>query len=222
MLLGGLAASFFSGALAANLLQQGHVAGFRSQESMGSILLATLSFHGAALVLGTAFLRFHDSGWREVRGRTGWKHCLALACVILVAISPLLYGLKWISDVVWFDWHGSIDDQAAVKMVLGAQPWVRCYLAVFTVILAPVAEEFVFRGLLFSTARRLGWPKAGWIGVSLLFALVHFNVPAFLSLFVLALALTWLYHATEGLLAPIIAHSLFNAANLALLLVPAK
>jgi len=61
-----------------------------------------------------------------------------------------------------------------------------------------------------------------WLGVSFLFALIHFNAPTFLSLFVLALALTWLYEKTEGLCAPIMAHGLFNAANLVLLLVAEK
>jgi membrane protease YdiL (CAAX protease family) len=36
----------------------------------------------------------------------------------------------------------------------------------------------------------------------------------FVPLFALALALTWLYEKTDNLLAPIFAHSLFNAANL--------
>jgi membrane protease YdiL (CAAX protease family) len=35
----------------------------------------------------------------------------------------------------------------------------------------------------------------------------------------LALCLTWLYEKTGGLLAPILAHGLFNLANLILLLV---
>jgi membrane protease YdiL (CAAX protease family) len=50
-----------------------------------------------------------------------------------------------------------------------------------------------------------------------LFALIHHNPPIFLSLFVLALVLTWLYEKTDNLLAPITAHALFNAANLILL-----
>ena len=33
----------------------------------------------------------------------------------------------------------------------------------------------------------------------------------------LALALTWLYELTDNLLAPILVHALFNAANLAML-----
>ena len=43
------------------------------------------------------------------------------------------------------------------------------------------------------------------------------NAPTFVPLFVLALALTWLYEKTDNLLAPITAHSLFNAANLVVL-----
>jgi membrane protease YdiL (CAAX protease family) len=38
-----------------------------------------------------------------------------------------------------------------------------------------------------------------------------------LPLFVFALALTWLYQKTGGLLAPMLAHALFNATNLGLL-----
>jgi hypothetical protein len=111
-----------------------------------------------------------------------------------------------------------VEDQTAVDLILGTQsPWLRGYLFGFAVVLAPVAEEFVFRGLLFSTAKRLGWPKLAWLGVSSLFAFIHFNPPTFLPLFAFALALTWLYETTEGLFAPILAHGLFNAANLALL-----
>jgi membrane protease YdiL (CAAX protease family) len=47
---------------------------------------------------------------------------------------------------------------------------------------------------------------------------MHANAPIFLSLFVLALALTWLYEEAEGLLAPVMAHSLFNCANVVMLL----
>jgi len=221
-LLGGIVAAFVLGNLAGGLLHQAGIVGFRGTESLGSVLLTTLSFHGAAIVLGTIFLKRHHSSWREVLGRTGWVHCLALSCVVLVAAAPVLYGVKWISDFVWFHVFGDVEDQAAVELILGSKLWLRCYLVFFAVVLTPVAEEFVFRGLLFSTAKRYGWPRAGRVGVSLLFALIHFNGPAFLPLFLLALVLTWLYEVTEGLLAPMLAHSAFNAANLAVLLVAEK
>jgi hypothetical protein len=96
--------------------------------------------------------------------------------------------------------------------------WTTVYLGVFAVVLAPVAEEFIFRGMLFPFVKQLGFPKLAWFGVSFLFALIHLNAPTFVPLFALALSLTWLYEKTDNLLAPITAHALFNAANLVLLL----
>jgi membrane protease YdiL (CAAX protease family) len=84
-------------------------------------------------------------------------------------------------------------------------------------VLAPVAEEFIFRGMLYPFVKQLGWPRLAWIGVSFAFALIHDDAATFVPLFVLALALTWLYEKTDNLLAPIAAHSLFNAANLVIL-----
>jgi membrane protease YdiL (CAAX protease family) len=84
-------------------------------------------------------------------------------------------------------------------------------------VLAPVAEEFIFRGTLYPFIKQLGWPKLALVGVSFLFALIHLNAPTFVPLFVLALAFTWLYEKTDCLLAPIAAHSLFNTANLVIL-----
>ena len=109
------------------------------------------------------------------------------------------------------------EDQRAVELFANANSWwVRGYLAFFAVVLAPVAEEFIFRGVLFPFIKQLGWPKLAWLGVSFLFALIHLNAPTFVPLFVLALALTWLYEKTDCLLAPIAGHSLFNTANLVL------
>jgi membrane protease YdiL (CAAX protease family) len=219
-LIGGIVAAFFFGNLAAGLLRQAGVGGFKSDDSLGSVLVATLSFQGAAVVLGTAFLKFHDLGWREVFGGASWKRCLGLALAVLAGVGPVMFGLKFLSEIVLHKLHFAVVDQRAVELILSAKtPWLSAYLVFFAVVLAPLGEEFFFRGLLFSTAKRYGWPKLGWVGVSLLFALIHVNAPTFLPLFVLALALTWLYEKTEGLLAPVLAHSLFNAANLLLLVV---
>jgi membrane protease YdiL (CAAX protease family) len=109
-------------------------------------------------------------------------------------------------------------DEAAVTLVTSATSRVSAiYLDFFAVVLAPVAEEFIFRGVLFPFLKQLGYPKTAWIGVSLLFALVHATPSIFVPLFILALALTWLYEKTDTLLAPIFAHALFNTAGLILI-----
>ncbi|MGH7953935.1 MAG: lysostaphin resistance A-like protein, partial [Limisphaerales bacterium] len=96
------------------------------------------------------------------------------------------------------------------------------YFGVFAIVIAPVAEEFIFRGMLFPFIKRLGFPKLAWFGVSFLFAAIHFDVAIFVPLFVLALALTWLYERTDNLLAPIAVHALFNATNFVMLILQTK
>lgn len=222
-LIGAIAAAFFFGNVAAGLLRQAGVGGFQGDDSLGTVLVGTLSFQGAAVVLGTVFLKFHDASWRELFGSTNWKRCLGLALAVLAGVGPAMFGLKFLSEIVLRQLHFAVADQRAVELLLTAKtPWLSAYLVFFAVVLAPLGEEFFFRGLLFSTAKRYGWPKLGWLGVSFLFALIHLNAPTFLPLFALALALTWLFEKTGGLLAPVLAHSLFNAANLLLLAVAEK
>ena len=220
LLVGAVMMSIFSGNLAVELLGHFGVAGFRTQDDAGSVLVATLCFHGAAIVAGIVFLKLHDIGWLETLGLQGdnWKLQLLLAVTVLAAAFPVMFGLKMVSEIALHKIGWSVDDQRAVEMFSSVKSgWMRVYLGFFAVVIAPVAEEFIFRGILYSTAKKLGWPTFGWVGVSLLFAIVHFNVPIFLPLLALALALTWLYEKTEGLFAPIMAHSLFNAVNILLL-----
>ena len=222
-LIGGIIACCFAGNLAVGLLGQAGVAGFKGDFGTGAVLLATLSFQGATVIAGTIFLKFHDTGWGEVFGALHWTKCLRLAVVVLLATAPVLFLLKFASELVMEKLHWAVEDQRAVELIVSTKsPWLSAYLIFFAVVLAPLGEEFFFRGLLFSTAKRYGWRRTGYVGVSLLFALIHLNAPTFLPLFVLALALTWLYEKTEGLLAPVLAHSLFNAANVVLLLLAQK
>jgi membrane protease YdiL (CAAX protease family) len=60
----------------------------------------------------------------------------------------------------------------------------------------------------------MGYPKLALFGVSAAFAFIHGSAPLALSLFMLALVLTWLYEKTDNLLASIMTHSLFNFVGL--------
>ena len=220
-LAGGVVLAFFFGNLAVEVLHHFRVPGFTTRDDAGSVLLGTLSFHGAAVGAAVLFLKLHDIGWREVLGLRAaqWKTHLLISVILLLAVTPVMVDLKMISEILLEKMGWPVADQRAVELFSNAQSaWLRVYLGIFAVVIAPVAEEFVFRGLIFSGLKKLGWPKCAWLGASLLFALIHFSAPIFLPLFVLALALTWLYERTEGLLAPMAAHSLFNAVNLMILL----
>jgi membrane protease YdiL (CAAX protease family) len=208
------------GGVAVGLLHKLGVTGFKHDESFGSILVGTFSFQGVAWLLILYFLRQHQVGWREAFGFYGPRLMLALLTAVgfIVAVLPIVLLLQGASIHVLEKLGWTPEDEAAVKLLAGANSYCTAiYLGVFAVVIAPVAEEFIFRGMLFPFVKQLGWPKLAWFGVSLFFALIHLNAPTFVPLFVFALALTWLYELTDNLLAPITAHALFNAANLVLL-----
>jgi membrane protease YdiL (CAAX protease family) len=207
------------GIVAVSVLHRLGISGFKDEEGFGTILVATLSFQGASWLLILWFLRQHQTGWREALGFRGPKiesvpHLVYGFAVVFVVVLLLQDASMWtLTKLGW-----PPEDEAAVKLLSDAKSWwTSAYLGVFAVVIAPVAEEFFFRGMLFPFVKRIGFPGLAWFGVSGLFALIHADAATFVPLFVFALALTWLYEKTDNLLAPITAHALFNAGNLVLL-----
>ena len=211
---------FCLGVTMVSLLQRAGFTAFKSPDSVGTLLLGTLSFQGVTWVLIYFFLRDHQVRWREAFGlqETRWPRALLGALMTVLVILPVAWLLQQASGIVLERVGWPPEEQTAVTLLAGAKAWwTRVYLGVFAVVLAPVAEEFIFRGVLYPFAKQLGYPRFAWIGVSFLFALIHMDAARFVPLFALALALTWLYERTDNLLAPITAHGLFNVANLVVL-----
>jgi hypothetical protein len=219
-LIAGVFACLCAGVLAAGALQKADVAAFKVPNSPANILLATLSFHGATWFLIFIFLKQHAVNWRDALGlrNANLQKSLLLAAGVLVLVLPIILGLEQFSVLVLKKIGWPLANEPAVDLIVNADSlWLRVYLAFFAIVLAPVAEEFMFRGVLFPYIKQLGYPKLAWLGVSFLFALIHVNAPTLLPLFAFALVLTWLYQKTDCLLASIAAHSLFNTANLIIL-----
>jgi membrane protease YdiL (CAAX protease family) len=88
-------------------------------------------------------------------------------------------------------------------------------LAIFV---APVAEEFIFRGYLYGVMRKYGgrWCAIGT--TSLLFAAIHLHAPSFAGLFILGCLLAVVYERTGRLWVPIFMHMTFNAVSVAVAL----
>jgi membrane protease YdiL (CAAX protease family) len=217
---------FFLGAVAVGLLQKLGVSGFKQPEDFGNVLFGTLCFQGATWVLIPIFLRQHEINWRDAFGLRDprLKNSLVLTVALLVLfVAPATWWWQEISVQALNQLGWPVEDQSAVTMfksIKGSGAY--SYLCFFTVVLAPVAEEFIFRGILYPFVKQLNFPKLALFGTSFLFALIHADKAIFIPLFVLALALTWLYEKTGNLLAPIVAHSLFNAANLVILFYASK
>lgn len=83
---------------------------------------------------------------------------------------------------------------------------------------APVAEELVFRGLIFRVARDRWGPGRAALLSGLFFGVAHWQPWSLFGLVALGILLAGLYHLTGSLLAPIAAHATHNAVSLTLLL----
>ena len=203
------------------LLHKAGVPGFRADSNFGTIFLETFSFQGVACFLMWIFFRIHDVDWRDVLGfrKPTLLRSLLLSLGMVIYVLPVALELQQVSLAMMEKIHWAPQNEAAVELMTEAGSIAsKVYLAIFALVLVPVAEEFIFRGVLFPFIKQLGFPKTAWIGVNLFFALIHADAGIFISLFFLALALTWLYEITDSLVAPIFAHALFNAANLVVLI----
>jgi membrane protease YdiL (CAAX protease family) len=213
---------FCLGAMAITVLQKAGVGFFQPATGFGVVLVGTLSFQGATWVLAPLFLRWHEIDWKQGFGLRGPRvpYVLLLAFLVTTIALPIAMLLQTVSIHLLTSIGWEAKPQDAVMTLLNAKTWwARAYLAFFAVICAPVAEEFIFRGVLYPFIKQLGFPRLAWILVSFIFASIHMNLPIFIPLFVLAMTWTWLYEKTGNLLAPIAGHCLFNAANLALYLI---
>ncbi len=76
----------------------------------------------------------------------------------------------------------------------------------FWVILRPIIYEIVFRGIILKGFEKQYTQRASLIFSSLLFAMFYFSLIKFIPMFVLGLALGYLYQKSKTVMAPIVGH----------------
>jgi membrane protease YdiL (CAAX protease family) len=98
--------------------------------------------------------------------------------------------------------------------VFGREPRQMVLMACLVLVAAPLGEEVFFRGfLLQGLARRMRfWPAA--VITSAIFAVAHVWPYLYLPIFVLGLALAWLFWRTGSIWASVAAHATINATSL--------
>lgn len=186
------------------------------------MVIITFAFHGASIFWIHSFLKRENLTWKGAfgfdSGTAGRAARWALIATILVL--PVAWGLQQLTAQIMTSQQMNPEQQQVVQEIQKGNfsSFQQIYLALITLVAAPIVEEMLFRGILYPTIKAAGYPKLALWGTAILFSVWHQNVPAFLSLVFFALILTMLYEKTGNLLAPILAHSFFNTANYILLL----
>ena len=76
---------------------------------------------------------------------------------------------------------------------------------------APVVEELMFRGFLWTAMRAIGGDLVAWLGTSALFAMYHVDPVHVLAVSITGLYLGWLRRATGSIVPGMVAHFVNNA-----------
>lgn len=168
------------------------------------------------LILGIVLAAYtFPLGIRRGLGLTArrWLYDTLRGVVAYLAVLPICMGLLALS--MWILPETS-QKEHEILILLGLKeiPAVWKAMLIFAaVVLAPLAEEIFFRGLLQSMARRYtggAWPAI--IISSAVFAAMHWATPqAIVPLFALGIVLGYNYEHTGRLYGPILIHALFNA-----------
>ena len=87
----------------------------------------------------------------------------------------------------------------------------------YGVVVAPIAEELIFRGFLFNLGLRYGNFWVGAIFSSLLFGAAHGDLELFLPLSLVGFVLATVYYRSKNLVASMLTHASFNAIAFAAL-----
>lgn len=134
-----------------------------------------------------------------------------LVVVLVVATRAASYLWGVLARAVGWD----PPDSSTLTSVFGAGGWGLLLAVIALVVLGPIAEELVFRGVLM-TAFQLSWGRwAAILGTAGLFAAYHATAWTLVPLFVLGLALGWLVGRRRSVRSAIVLHALYNGVVVA-------
>jgi membrane protease YdiL (CAAX protease family) len=217
----GIIITYCVGTIPINLLD--HVTRWPAAErDFLEMLAAVLFLQVSALVWIGYFLRRHALGWKQAFGLESDETPTVVAYGILAGalFLPCAVGVQTLCAKLLELANFKPEAQAAVQALEDPTiPVIQKFVfGAVAVVLVPLVEESLFRGILYPAIKQLGYPRLALWGTSILFGALHANGPSFLPLVLFALLLVWLYETFGNLLAPIVAHGFFNAANFVVLM----
>lgn len=128
-----------------------------------------------------------------------------------VACFPWMFGLLWVALTV----AGALGIEPQVEAIhellfVEARPQTLVLTVLLACVIGPVAEECLFRGVLFGALRRYSSRGVALLASSALFAAMHTNLVGFFPIFALGGLLAVLYERSGSLAGPIAVHIVHN------------
>jgi membrane protease YdiL (CAAX protease family) len=150
----------------------------------------------------------------------------AAAFLILISVLPLIWATMYLIMYIgrlFFGPEYQISKHGQLEIITDHPRWqLQISVFVVAVVIAPVIEEMIFRGI-FQTAIRSFFESRDsklevrnrvWLPVFIsagLFSMVHVNVPHWPALFLLGVCMGYAYEKSGSLFRSIFIHALFNS-----------
>lgn len=185
----------------------------RAPTILGSLVLLTVT-QGALLAVAGLFVAAPRAlaGLRIVPEHGLWR---SVGLGVLLAV-PAWIGAQLLAVISarLLELAGQRPEEGVAEAAIGlVDPIV---LATALIVVAPVAEEIFFRGIVYNAWLREFGVRRAVIGSAVLFALIHGSIFVILPIFALGVGLALLYRRTGSLPASIAMHATFNGITLAL------
>ena len=183
--------------------------------AVGAILVAVY-----AVQLGVVWVVAHrhgiglaDSvGIRRVPRLRAWVGS-AIGLAVVVRVLALVYSEVVISSGLKLQGQSTDPLRYFAPGSMGS-----LMLVILVVLVAPLVEEIVFRGIVLASLRERWGDRAAILVSSLVFAALHLNLFSFLPIFAVALVLGSLFVRSRSLWVNIACHSAFNGIGVVFLL----
>ena len=172
------------------------------------------------LVVLVAWLNARHRGWREAlrlvpSERVGREVAIGAGLGIAVRI---VAGIAVAAIVALLSAVTGDEVSVPEQVTQGLRGFELVVFAVFAVVVAPITEEFMFRGLIYRSIRDRFGVALGAIVSALLFGAIHFvasdawtdTLALQVTMVVTGLGLALVYERRKTLLAPIAGHAAFN------------
>ena len=155
--------------------------------------------------------------------RSGQKRSLFAFAKSTFSNFVMAISLAYLSYFIWnvalnflkrFGINIDLEEQVPLKLLSDITNTFFLTLFVFQIIvIAPIVEELVFRGYIYRVLKSKSNKNVACIVTSIVFSLLHFNLAAFIPLFVFSMCLTKAYENNSDISEPIVMHSLFNTVG---------
>ena len=173
---------------------------------------------GLLLLLSLGVVFYHRSRPSDIGFSLNRQPLLRLLAVGLGGGLILMLVIGLAAALLSLLFSFPIKPQPFTEVVLQAENGMQlAILLILGAVVAPIAEEAYFRGLVYSYLLQHGGDRVAVVGSAMIFAALHLDAIRFIPLFLGGMGLAWLREHTGSIYSSIVAHATWNGLMILIL-----